>query len=238
MRAERDLGGPHALKRPSRETTREGTVDPALLARLGRSIHLRSTRLDVVYQARMEALARVRARRTAVLEELLGRLGPLLPALAEPLSLFEVAGAGRGTWIHLRALLLLGQRPPFRTPAIAGAEKPEGFFLVDDGAVLRARFTGWCRYLDLPRPLWEVDRLERLEASHVLREHTLSEVAEGLLRTLLVALAHYRSDRRALTTELHRLRAVTLQSTVSDVLTRSGSDSPARRGFQCRAEMP
>jgi hypothetical protein len=197
-----------ALKRPSRQTTREGTVDHALLARLRQSIHLRSTRLDVVYQARMEALARVRVRRTAVLEELLGLLGPLLPALAEPLSLLEVAGADRGTLIHLRALLVLGQRPPFRAPASAGAEKPEGFFLVDDGALLRARFTGWCRYVDLPRPLWEVDRLERLEARHVLREHTLSEVAEGLLRTLLAALARHRGDRRTLTTELHRLRAV------------------------------
>jgi hypothetical protein len=208
MRAERGLGGSDALKRPSRETTREGTVDPASLARLRETIHLRSTRLDIVYQARMEALARVRVQRVAVLEELLGRLGPLLPALAEPLSLFDVTGAGRGTLIHLRALLVLGQRPPFRAPAREGAEKPEGFFLVDDGAVLRARFTGWCRYLDLPRPLWEVDRLERLEARHVLREHTLSEVAEGLLRTLLVALAHHRGDRRALKTELHRLRAV------------------------------
>ena len=208
MRAEGGLGGPDALKRPSRQTTREGTVDPASLARLRQSIHLRSTRLDVVYQARMEALGRVRIRRTAVLEELLGRLGALLPALVEPLSLFDVTGAGRGTLIHLRALLVLGQRPPFRAPAREGAEKPEGFFLVDDGALLRARFTGWCRYLDLPRPLWEVDRLERLEARQVLREHTLSEVAEGLLRRLFAALVHHRGARRALTTELRRLRAV------------------------------
>ena len=204
MRAERgeSQDGP---KRPSRETTREGIAVPA---RLRQSIHLRSTRLDVVYQARMEALSRVRAQRTAVLEELLGRLGPLLPALAEPLSLLEVAGVGRGTLIHLRALLVLGQRPPFRATATACAEKPEGLFLVDGGALLRARFTGWCRYMDLPRPLWEVDQLERLEARHALREHTLSEVAEGLLRKLLAALAHHRGDRRALTTELHRLRAV------------------------------
>ena len=166
----------------------------------------------------------VRIRRTAVLEELLGRLGALLPALVEPLSLLEVAGAGRGTWTHLRALLVVGQRPPFRA-ASAGAEKPEGFFLVDDGALLRARFTGWCRYLDLPRPLWEVDRLERLEARQVLREHTLSEVAEGLLRTLLVALAHHRGDRRALIAELRRLRAV------HRLL-------EPKEGVPCRAEMP
>ena len=125
MRAERGLGRRDEPKRPSRETTRERTVDNALLARLRQSIHLRSTRLDVVYQARMEALARVRAQRTAVLEELLERLGPLLPALAEPLSLVEVARAGRGTLIHLRALLFLGQRPPFRAPASTSAEKPE-----------------------------------------------------------------------------------------------------------------
>ena len=180
----------------------------AVLARLRQSIHLRSTRLDVVYQARMEALARVRAERTLVLEELLGRLGPLLRALAESLSLLEVAGAGRGALIHLRAPLVLGQRPPFRASAIAGAEKPEGLFLVDDGALFRARFTGWCRCVDMPRPLWEVDRLERLESRHALREHTLSEVVEGLLRRVLAAPAHHRADRRALTTELRRLRAV------------------------------
>ena len=208
MRAERGLGSRDEPKRPSRETTREGTVDNAVLARLRQGIHLRSTRLDVVYQARMEALARVRAQRTAVLEELLGRLRPLLPALAEPLSLLEVAGAGRDTLIHLRAVLVVGQRPPFRAPASAGAEKPEGLFLADDGTLLRARFTGWCRYVDQPRPLWEVDRLERLEVRHALREHTLNEVAEALFRTLLAALSHHRGDRRALTTELHRLRAV------------------------------
>jgi hypothetical protein len=208
MRAERGLGSPDALKRPSRETTGEEPADNPVLARLRQSIHLRSTRLDVAYRARMEALAKVRAQRTVVLVELLGRLGPLLPALAEPLSLLEVAGAGRATLIHLRALLVLGQRPPFPAPASAGAEKPEGLFLVDDGALLRARFTGWCRYVDLPRPLCEVDRLERLEARHVLREHTLSEVAEGLLRRLFAALVHHRGARRALTTELRRLRAV------------------------------
>jgi len=195
MRAERgeSQDGP---KRPSRETTLEGMPNDAVLVRLRQNIHLRSTRLDVVYQARMEGLSRVRAQRTAVLEELLGRLGPLLPALAEPLSLLEVAGAGRGTLIHLRALLVLGQRPPFRAMAVADARKPEGLFLVDGGTLLRARFTGWCRYVDLPRPLWEVDRLERLEARYALREHTLSEVAEGLLRSLLAALARHRGDRQ------------------------------------------
>ena len=208
MRAELDLGSRDGPTNPSRETTRKEAADNAVLAPLRQSIHLRSTRLDVVYQARMEALARVRAQRTAVLEELLGRLRPLLPALAEPLSLLEVAGTDRGTLIHLRALLVLGQRPPFRAPASASAEKPEGLFLVDGGALLRVRFTGWCRYVDQPRPLWEVDRLERLEARHALREHTLNEVAEALLRRLLAALAHHRGDRRALTTELHRLRAV------------------------------
>jgi len=116
----------------------EEPPDNPVLARLRQSIHLRSTRLDVVYQARMEALARVRAQRTVVLEELLGRLGPLLPALAEPLSLLEVAGAGRGSLIHLRALLVLGQRPPFRASAIAGDQKPEGLFLVD-GRLFSAR---------------------------------------------------------------------------------------------------
>ena len=39
----------------------------------------------------------------------------VLPALAEPLSLLEVAGAARGRPLHLRTFLVLGQRPPFRT---------------------------------------------------------------------------------------------------------------------------
>ena len=207
MSAEPPAGG-GTRTRPSQQTTRDGVPDSLLLAHLSRDIHRRCTRLDAAYQTRMRAISRSRAEQSAVLDQLLGNLRRVLPALVEPLSLLEVNSATRVGLLHLRGTLLLGERPPFGDDSAERDARREGMFLLDDGGLLRARFTGWCRYVDLPRPLWEVDRLERLEARHLLREHALTEVVDGMVRRLIEATRRYRLERRTLQNELHRLRLV------------------------------
>jgi hypothetical protein len=189
-----------------RRPTREQAPDAELRRFCAEALEKQATRLDAVYRLQMEAISRARAEEAALLEDVLDRVKPALPALASPLLVLDASAPSRPELLHLRALLLFGEIP--RATTRLGSQSVEALLLREDAHFLHIRFTGLCTPTQLGRPAFAADRLEALEARHVLREHDVAEVADVLARALRVQTGWRRARVREAAAHVERLQAL------------------------------
>jgi hypothetical protein len=189
-----------------RRLTREQSPDPELRRKCVEGIQQAATRLDAAYLLHMQTVSRARAEEAALFGDILRALGPVLPALATPLLVLDVSSPGRPALLHLRAMLLFGERPPPAVPGRLG--QTEGLFVLEDASLLRIRFTGLTTPTEVGQPAFAADRLEGLEARHLLRDHGAAEVADVLARALCTETARRLVRVRDAERHIARLRAL------------------------------
>jgi hypothetical protein len=194
---------PHSV---FRRATREQSPDPELRRRCVEGIHQAATRLDAAYRLHMQAVSRARAEEAALWGDVLRALRPALPALVTPLLVLDVSSPSRPGLLHLRALLLFGERP--EATGRGRLARREGLFLLEDGCLVRIRFTGMTTPTELGKPAFAADRVEGLEARHLLRDHSAAEVADVLARALCTETARRQARVRDAEQHVERLRAL------------------------------
>jgi hypothetical protein len=194
------------LEDVSRRTTREQAPDPDLRRRCADSIHRATTRLDAAYRLHMQAVSRARAEEAALLADVLKGVRVALPALVSPLLVLDVTSPGRPALLHLRGLLLFGERP--RATVRGALGRVEGLFLLEDASLLRIRFTGATAPSEGRQVAYAADRLEGLDARHLLRDHGAGEVAGVLARALGTETARRLTGVRDVERHIERLRAL------------------------------
>lgn len=163
--------------------------------------------MDVLYRLQLEAVGRARAEEAALLGDLVRALRPALPALMSPLLLLDVRAPSRPGLVHLQAFLLFGERPALGAAAESPA-RTEGLFLLDDATFLRVRFTGASAHTEAGRLAYSADRLEGLPQRCVLRDHSVSEVADELARGMAAQTARRRGHLAEAQAHIERLRSL------------------------------
>lgn len=194
------------LENLSRQTTREQAPDPDLRRRCADSIHRATTRLDAAYRLHMQAVSSARAEEAALLADILEGVRAALPALVSPLLVLDVSSPSRPVLVHLRGLLLFGDRP--RATVRGGLGRVEGLFLLEDTSLLRIRFTGATTSSEVGQPAFAADRLEGLEARRLLRDHGAGEVAAVLARALGTETARRLTGVRDVEQHIERLKGL------------------------------
>jgi hypothetical protein len=89
-----------------------------------------------------------------------------------------------------------------------GLGRTEALFLLEDGTLLRIRFTGATTSSEVGQPAFAADRLEGLEARRLLRDHGAGEVAAVLARALGTETARRLTGVRDVEQHIERLKGL------------------------------